>query len=102
VKIRVVKRIIPDRIFYPHPHFLPVFCLNLRKKGMENPSKSHPFYNPGENSLICSTVQGGAILPEVFAKFLAILAHSAILKQKLNVLFKNENRNDVIYMSNNF
>jgi hypothetical protein len=44
---RVVNGIIPDRIFYPHPHFLPSFCLNLRKKGMENPRKSHPFYNPG-------------------------------------------------------
>jgi hypothetical protein len=38
---------IPDKIFYPHPHFLPIFCLNLRKKGMDNPRKSHPFYNPG-------------------------------------------------------
>jgi hypothetical protein len=44
--VRVVKGIIPDRIFYPHPHFLPIFCLNLRKKVMENPRKSHPFYNP--------------------------------------------------------
>jgi hypothetical protein len=40
---RVVKEIIPDQIFYPNPLFLPIFCLNLRKKGMENPRKSHPF-----------------------------------------------------------
>jgi hypothetical protein len=43
---RIVKGIIPDRIVYPHRHFLPIFCLNPRKKGMENPRKSHPFYNP--------------------------------------------------------
>jgi hypothetical protein len=48
--IRVVKGIIPDRIFYPHPHFLPIFCLNLRRKGMENPRKIHPFYNPAPDS----------------------------------------------------
>jgi hypothetical protein len=42
---RLVKGCIPDRIF--HPHFLPIFGLNLRKKGMENPRKSHPFYKPG-------------------------------------------------------
>ena len=47
VPTRVVKRMIPDQIFNPHPHFLPFFCLNLRKKGMENPRKSHLFYNPG-------------------------------------------------------
>ena len=46
ITVRVVKGIIPDQIFYPHPHFLPIFCLNLRKKVMENPRKSHPFYNP--------------------------------------------------------
>jgi hypothetical protein len=33
---RVVKRMIPDHISYPHPHFFPDFCLNLRKKGMKN------------------------------------------------------------------
>ena len=41
---RVVKGMIPDRISYPH--FFPIFCLDLRKRGMENPRKSHPFYKP--------------------------------------------------------
>jgi hypothetical protein len=41
---RVVKGMIPDRISYPHPHYFPIFCLNLRKKGIENPRKNHPFY----------------------------------------------------------
>ena len=29
----------------PSP-FVPIFYLNLRKTGMENPRKSHPFYKP--------------------------------------------------------
>ena len=29
---RLVKRCIADHIFYPHYHFYPIFCLNLRKK----------------------------------------------------------------------
>jgi hypothetical protein len=44
--VRVVEGMIPDQISYPHLHFFPIFCFNLRKKGMENPSKSHPFYKP--------------------------------------------------------
>jgi hypothetical protein len=41
-KIRVEKGIIPDQIFYPHPHFL----LKPTQKEDKNPRKSHPFYNP--------------------------------------------------------
>jgi hypothetical protein len=48
LKARPVKGCIPDQIFYPHPHFFPIFCLNLRKKGIENPAKTHPFYKPAE------------------------------------------------------
>jgi hypothetical protein len=33
VTTKVVKGIIPDRNLYPHPNFLPIFCLNLRKNG---------------------------------------------------------------------
>jgi hypothetical protein len=40
---RVVKGIIPDRIVYPHPHYLPIFCLNLRKKGWKTHAKAIPF-----------------------------------------------------------
>jgi hypothetical protein len=40
---RAVKGIIPDRIFYPLPHFLPFF-FNPRKKKMANLRKSYLFY----------------------------------------------------------
>ena len=45
---------IPDRISYPHSHFPPIFYLNLRKKGMENPRKSHPFYKPAVKLVLSS------------------------------------------------
>ena len=49
---RVVKGMIPERISYLHPHFCPILCLNLRKKGMENPRKSHLLYKPGSKGTI--------------------------------------------------
>ena len=39
----LVKGCIPDRIFYPYPYSSPFFCLHIRKKGMENPRKTHAF-----------------------------------------------------------
>jgi hypothetical protein len=50
---RVVKGCIPDRIFYPH--FFPIFCFNLRKKGMKNTRKIHSFYKPaGDHHAVSS------------------------------------------------
>ena len=46
--LRLVKACIPKRIFYPHLHSLPIFCLNPHKKGWKTHAKPIPF-----TSLVC-------------------------------------------------
>jgi hypothetical protein len=95
LQIRVVKRIIPDQIFYLHLHFLPIFCSNLRKKEIENPRKSHPFYNPDCYSL--TWYERNTSIEVTLIKYLMIKLWFLIMKNSPSVFLKKFYKNSIKY-----